>query len=97
MLDRVMSIAIPASMIMCIDNLARSKNCSRDTIIKLAIAKFLFDQSSPEPEVYKNEYRRMQKQSDDILKEIPLDKIVSIQYTLNDGRVIHIIRQSKLR
>lgn len=90
-----MSIVIPASMIMCVDNLSRSKNCSSNTIIKLAIAKLLFDQSSPEPEVYKNEYEHIQKQSDDISKEIPLDKIVSIQYTLNDGRVIHIIRQSK--
>lgn len=97
MLDKVMSITIPTSMIMCVDNLSKSNNCSRDTIIKLAIARFLFDQSSPEPEVYKNEYRHMQKQSDDISKEIPLDKIVSIQYTLNDGRVIHIIRKSKLR
>lgn len=92
-----MSITIPESMAMCIDNLSRIKNCSSNTIIKLAIAKFLFDQSSPEPKIYKNEPNSIQKQSDYISKEIPLDKIVSVQYTLNDGRVIHVIRQSKLR
>jgi hypothetical protein len=95
-LDNVMSITIPESMITCINNMSRSKNCSSNTIVKLAIAKFLFDQSSSEPEVYKNEYRHIQKQSDDPFKEIPLDKIVSVQYPLNDGRVIHITRKSKL-
>lgn len=84
-------------MMIGIDNLSKIKNCSSNTIIKLAIAKFLFDQSSPEPEIYKNEYNRIQKRSDDLFKEIPLDKIISVQYTLNDGRVIHVIRQSKLR
>lgn len=92
-----MSITIPESMMIGIDNLSKIKNCSSNTIIKLAIAKFLFDQSSPEPEIYKNEYNRIQKRSDDLFKEIPLDKIISVQYTLNDGRVIHVIRQSKLR
>ena len=92
-----MNITLPGSMITCVNNLSRSKNCSSNTIIKLAIAKFLFDQSSPEPEVYRNEYKYIQKQSENIFKEIPLDEIVSVQYTLNDGRVIHIIRQSKLR
>lgn len=79
-----------------IDNLSKTKNCSNNTIIKLAIAKFLFDQSSPEPEICKSEYNRIQKRSDDLFEEIPLDKIISVQYTLNDGRVIHVIRQSKL-
>ncbi|MFZ1077231.1 MAG: hypothetical protein WAN47_07360 [Nitrosotalea sp.] len=92
-----MSITMPESMITCVDNLSRSKNCSSNTIIKLAIAKFLFDQSSTEPEIYKNEYKYIKEQSDKIFKDVPLDKIVSVQYTLNDGRVIHIIRQSKLR
>jgi hypothetical protein len=92
-----MSITIPESMITCINNMSRSKNCSSNTIVKLAIAKFLFDQSIPEPEVCKKEYKYIQKQSDDICNEISLDKIVSIQYTLDDGRVIHIMRQSKLR
>ena len=92
-----MSITMPESMMIGIDNLSKIKNCSSNTIIKLAIAKFLFDQSSPEPKIYKNGYNHIQKRSDNPFKEIPLDKIISVQYTLNDGRVIHVIRQSKLR
>ncbi len=88
---------MPESMIRCIDNLSRNKNCSKNTIIKLAVAKFLFNQDLPNPEISKNEHRGTEVQSDDaICEEIPIDKIVSVQYTLSDGRVIHIIRQSKL-
>lgn len=88
---------MPGSMISSIDNLSKIKNCSSNTIIKLAIAKFLFEHSSPEPEIYKDKYNHSQKRSDNPFKEIPFDKIISVQYTLNDGRVIHVIRQSKLR
>ncbi len=86
---------MPESMIKGIDSLSRDKNCSSNTIIKLAIAKFLFDQDLPSPKVGKNEYRQIQ--SNDISREIPVDKIIAVQYTLNDGRIIHIMRQSKLR
>lgn len=97
-MDGIMSIIIPESMITSIENLSESKNCSQNTIIKLAVAKFLFDQALQTPEVFKNKKttKESEKIQHDIVKEIPLDKIVSVQYTLDDGRIIHIIRQSKM-
>ncbi len=92
-----MNIVMPESMMASIDNLSKSKNCSSNTIVKLAVARFLFDQTLPIPEVYENKFKQLEAVSNDIIKEIPLDKIVSVQYTLDDGRVIHVKRQSKMR
>ncbi len=98
-MDSVISIIMSEAMIESIKVLSKSKNCSSNTIIKLAVAKFLFDQTLSTPEIYadRNEYRQLARQQDDITKEIPLDRIIAVQYTLDDGRVIHVKRQSKMR
>ncbi|GEM_PF-1618053 len=98
-MDKILSLKMPEAMISSIENLSRTKNCSTNTVIKLAVAKFLFDQTLSEPEVLetKNESRAPHESIGDISKQLPLDRIISVQYTLDDGRVIHIMRQSKLR
>lgn len=87
---------MPESMLKCVERLSKAKNCSSSTLVKLAIAKFLFDQDLPKPEITKNEHKAIRIQSNNISEEIPIAKIVSVQYNLNDGRTIYIIRQSKL-
>ncbi|HKU32939.1 MAG TPA: hypothetical protein VJR22_03735 [Candidatus Nitrosotalea sp.] len=95
----ILSVTMPEAMIKSIEDISEAKNCSSNTIIKLAVAKFLFDQTLLTPEIHKvdmNEVRTMSK-SADVFEEIPLEKIISVQYTLDDGRVIHILRERKSR
>lgn len=95
-MESITSIMMPVSMTKGIESLSRKRGCSSNTIVKLAIAKFLFDQTLPSPEVHSNyESKGGISRSGDIPDEIPLDRIVSVQYTLDDGRIIHIIRQRK--
>lgn len=96
MLNCAINVVMPESMLKCLERLSKTKNCSNNTLVKLAIAKFLFDQNLPKPEIATNEHGLIQVKSNNISEEIPIDKIVSIQYNLNDGRVIYIVRQSKL-
>lgn len=95
-MDIVTNLEIPESMSKGIDSLSKKKGCSSNTIIKLAIAKFLFDQTLPSPEVYRNNQsaESVPKQRE-LADEIPLERIISVQYTLDDGRTIHVIRQRK--
>ena len=98
-MDSILSVIVPEAMIKSIESMSKNKNCSSNTVIKLAIAKFLFDQTLSTPEVCKDqkEQKQILTQSQDLSEEIPLDRIVAAQYTLDDGRVINVIRQSKMR
>ena len=95
-MDKIIGIKMPEAMVSAIEATSKGKNCSVNTVVKLAIAKFLFDQTLPEPEVSKTDTCAVKEKMDDISNQLPLDRIVSVQYTLDDGRVIHIMRQSKL-
>ncbi len=92
----VMNVAMPEAMIESIENLAKVKNCSSNTVIKLAVAKFLFDQDLSTPETHNDETKINRTAPEDVLREIPMEKIVAVHYTLDDGRVIHILRERKL-
>ena len=96
-MDEILNVNMPEAMISGIGNLAKQRNCSVNTVVKLAVAKFLFDQTFQQPNIYPGETRinHGEKNSDDLLREIPLDRIVSVQYTLDDGRTIHVLRGSK--
>lgn len=98
-MEGMMNIIIPDAMISSIETMAKSKNCSKNTVVKLAVAKFLFDQTLTPPQVFENKIKIKHSGNApiDISNEIPLEKIVSVQYTLDDGRIIHIIRESKIR
>ena len=96
-MDSIVSVIMPEAMVSSIENLAKNKNCSKNTILKLAVAKFLFDQTLQTPKIFDKKIQVKQlKTSDDIANEIPLDKIISVQYTLDDGRVIHILRETNI-
>lgn len=90
---------MPESMIKSIENMAKTKNCSSNTIVKLAVAKFLFDQTLLMPEILKdktNEDKSTRKPTD-LSNEIPMEKIISVQYILDDGRIIRILREKNTR
>jgi|SRR5579872_2708441 len=95
----IMNLAMPESMIKSIENMAKTKNCSSNTIVKLAVAKFLFNQTLLTPEIHKDKTNadKVARKPMDLSKEIPMEKIISVQYTLDDGRIIHILRERKMR
>ena len=97
-MDVSRSINMPEAMVRSVENITRIKNCTANTIIKLAIARFLFDQTIKAPEVCKNDVDKNSRSIDnEFCDTIPLERIVAVQYTLDDGRIIHIIREKKLQ
>ncbi|MDE1830179.1 MAG: hypothetical protein KGI25_07635 [Thaumarchaeota archaeon] len=97
-MDSIMNIIMPEAMISSVANLAKSSNCSNNAIVKLAIARFLFDQTLSVPNIFESkiEIKQLDKTSDDVTKEIPFDRIISVQYTLDDGKIIRIVRENKI-
>ena len=93
----MMNLTIPESMMKSIENMAKTKNCSSNTIVKLAVAKFLFNQTLQTPDIHedKNDTGKSIRKSTDLSKEIPMEKIIAVQYTLDDGRIIRILREKK--
>ncbi|HJT10108.1 MAG TPA: hypothetical protein VJ771_04930 [Candidatus Nitrosotalea sp.] len=65
----------------------------------MAVAKFLFNQTLQTPDIHKDKdiTDKSIHKSTDLSKEIPMEKIISVQYTLDDGRIIHILREKKTR
>lgn len=85
-------------MIQSISEVCKKEGCTRQELIRIAISKVLFEKckSLPEanmtiPEVHSNSPTNLENSSYDI----PLDKIISVRYTLDDGKVIHIMRGKK--
>jgi len=93
----MMNLTIPESMMKSIENMAKTKNFSSNTIVKLAVAKFLFNQTLQTPDIHedKNDTGKSIRKSTDLSKEIPMEKIIAVQYTLDDGRIIRILREKK--
>lgn len=98
-MDRLVSVIMPEAMTSAVEKLSNDKNCSKNTLIKLAVARFLFDQTYQKPEICpsNNHTKAHDTKVDKITKEIPLDRVVSVQYTMDDGRIIRIARLSKNR
>ncbi|MDE1861902.1 MAG: hypothetical protein KGI33_03210 [Thaumarchaeota archaeon] len=90
---------MPEAMMRSLQDLSKGKNCSSNTIIKLAIAKFLFDQTLKGPQAETLEFGDVptDRSDDGLCEKIPLDRIVSVRYTLDDGRIIHVVRERKIR
>ena len=84
-------------MIKAIVGLCKQKKYTRQEFIKTALSKMLFDESNAD--VVSNSVHISEKQDGEKgdMYEIPLDKVVSVQYTLDDGKIIHVVRESKIQ
>lgn len=82
-------------MIQSINDVCKKGGYTRQELIRVAISKMLFEQfkSDPEPNMSTTEQdSKLQINSENSNYDIPLDRIISIRYTLDDGKVIHIMR-----
>ncbi|MGB9124142.1 MAG: hypothetical protein WA833_07950 [Nitrosotalea sp.] len=90
---------LPHAMVQSINDVCRKGGYSRQELIRVAISKMLFEQFKPAPEsnsiISEEKYSNMQINAENSDYEIPLDKIISVRYTLDDGKVIHIMRGKK--
>lgn len=84
-------------MIQSIDEACKIQGVTRQELIRIATAKMLFEENTSPIESHTVVLpdRNTQTNSENSTCEIPLDKIISVQYTLNDGKVINIIREKK--
>lgn len=92
-------LSLPHAMIQSISDVCKKEGRTRQELIRIAISKMLFEKSKsssednmPSPE---EAYSNPQTNSENSSYEIPLDKIISVRYTLDDGKVIHIMRGKK--
>ena len=86
-------------MIQSIDEACKIQGITRQELIRIATAKTLFEENTSPIESHTIVLldRNTQTNSENSTYEIPLDKIISVQYTLNDGKVINIIREKKIQ
>lgn len=84
-------------MIKAIVGLCKQKKCTRQEFIKTALSRMLFDESNTEAVSKSVQISEKQDGEKDNTYEIPLDKVVSVQYTLDDGKIIHVVRESKIQ
>ena len=92
------TINLPDAMIQSIDENCKIQGITRQELIRIATAKMLFEENDPTTELHTVVLpdRSTQTNSESSTYEIPLDKIVSVQYTLNDGKIINIMREKKI-
>ena len=87
-------------MIQSISDVCKKEGYTRQELIRTAISRMLFEKSKsqPEPNMTITEERHSDPQTnlENSIHDIPLDKIISVRYTLDDGKVIHIMRGKKL-
>jgi effector-binding domain-containing protein len=93
------TINLPDAMIQSMNELCQKKGLTNQEFIKTAISTMLFEQFKSSPEVsisinQENDFN-LQKNVNISNYEIPLDKVITVQYTLEDGKIIHIIRGKK--
>ena len=92
------TINLPDAMIQSMDENCKIQGITRQELIRIATAKMLFEENGPTTELHTVVLsdRSTQTNSESSTYEIPLDKIVSVQYTLNDGKIINIMREKKI-
>ncbi|WP_101478227.1 hypothetical protein [Candidatus Nitrosotalea bavarica] len=87
---------LPHAMVQSINDVCKKGGYTRQELIRVAISKMLFEQFKPAPEsnsvISEEKYSDSQTNSENSNYDIPLDKIISVRYTLDDGKVIHIMR-----
>ncbi len=86
-------------MIQGINKASKKEGCTNQEFIRIAISKMLFEQFKPAPEsntlTTKDMRVRPSEDSVDGSYEIPLERIIAVRYTLDDGKIIHIMRGKK--
>lgn len=83
-------------MIQSISEICKKEGCTRQELIRIAISKVLFEKCKSPPEanmtIPEEVHSNSQTSPESSNYDIPLDKIISVRYTLDDGKVIHIMR-----
>lgn len=86
-------------MIQSISEVCKKEGCTRQELIRNAISKMLFEKYKSTPDanlsVPEEADSNQQTSLENSNYDIPLDKIISVRYTLDDGKVIHIMRGKK--
>jgi GTP cyclohydrolase FolE2 len=86
-------------MIRSISDVCKKEGCTRQELIRIAISRMLFEKSKSLPEanisIHEDVYSNPPTNVENSSYDIPLDKIISVRYTLDDGKVIHIMRGKK--
>ena len=86
-------------MIQSINKASKKEGCTSQELIRTAISKMLFEQFKPAPEsnMFTTKDIRLgpSENSDNSSYEIPLERIIAVRYTLDDGKIIHIMRGKK--
>ena len=89
-------LSLPHAMIQSINDVCKKEGHTRQELIRIAISKMLFEQFKPAPEskiiITEEAYSNLQINSENSDYDIPLDRIISVRYTLDDGKVIHVMR-----
>jgi hypothetical protein len=86
-------------MIQGINKASKKEGCTSQDLIRTAISKMLFEQFKPAPESNTLTAKDIQigpsENPSDGSYEIPLERIIAVRYTLDDGKIIHIMRGKK--
>lgn len=82
-----------------INKICKKDGSTSQEFIRIAISKMLFEQfkSAPESNVLVTKEMGLGSSENlgDPCYEIPLERIVAVRYTLDDGKIIHIMRGKK--
>ncbi|MDE1819002.1 MAG: hypothetical protein KGI19_10425 [Thaumarchaeota archaeon] len=94
-----LTLDLPHAMIQSIDKACKKEGYTSQEFIRTAISKMLFEQFKPAPEsnilVTKEMRLGPSEDSDNSCYDIPLERIIAVRYTLDDGKIIHIMRGKK--
>lgn len=93
------TLDLPHAMIQGINKACKKEGCTDQEFIRTAISKMLFEQFKPAPEsntLFTKEISiGSSENSGEPCYEIPLERIIAVRYTLDDGKIIHIMRGKK--
>lgn len=91
-------LELPHALVQSINKACKKEGCTSQELIRVAISKMLFEQSRPSPDsemLVKKTDLAPNNSVTDASYEIPLDRIIAVRYTLDDGKIIHIMRGKK--
>ncbi len=98
-MTETITLDLPHAMIQSINKASKKEGCTSQELIRTAISKMLFEQFKPTPESNMLTTKDMSlgpnENPDDKSYEIPLERIIAVRYTLDDGKIIHIMRGKK--
>ena len=98
-LTNSITLSLPHALIQGVNDACKKQGCTSQELIRIAISKMLFEEFKSAPEtnavITEDQSHQSYENTDSSDCEIPLDKIISVRYTLDDGKIIHIIRGKK--